>query len=246
MRDNDGNVFTQWHSSLTTLLVPCQHFVYFVRIEADNIHRCCRAFFVLSFCCPFFFFFFTLQRVARKNNSGATSQLTRYYDYYCCLNNRNDCAIGASQSDLRCRGIALSVCRSRWSRAALSFFCLLIYLKYRDEAGRCVARRSSSRRLPFGQRKSLIPPEPFTGRVPVARTARRRLAIGCRHRQQPVRLAKAAPACDMYLDVVCRPNLPRAISPADFVILIFPLFTVFPSCIYPRCERRDDCGRIIL
>lgn len=240
MRDNDGNVFTQWHSSLTTLLVPCQHFVYFVRIEADNIHRCCSVF------CSFFLlppFFFILPRVARKNNSNGT---TSYYDYYCCLNNRSDCAIGASQSDLHCRGIALSVCRSQWSRAALSFFCLLIYLKYRDEAGRCVARRSSSRRLPLAQRKSLIPLEPFTGRVPVARTARRRLAIGCRHRQQPVRLAKAAPACDMYLDVVCRPNLPRAISPADFVILIFPLFTVFPSCIYPRCERRDDCGRIIL
>lgn len=38
----------------------------------------------------------------------------------------------------------------------------------------------------------------------------------------------------------------RAISPADFVILIFPLFTVSPSRIYPRCERRDDCGSIIL
>lgn len=32
----------------------------------------------------------------------------------------------------------------------------------------------------------------------------------------------------------------------DFVILIFALFTVSPSCIYPRCERHDDCGRIIL
>lgn len=47
------------------------------------------------------------------------------------------------------------------------------------------------------------------------------------------------------------PQLPRAISPPppsslDFVILIFALFTVSPSCIYPRCERHDDCGRIIL
>lgn len=37
-----------------------------------------------------------------------------------------------------------------------------------------------------------------------------------------------------------------AISPSDFVVLIFALFIVSPSCIYPRCERRDDCGRIIL
>ena len=76
MRDNDGNLFTQWHSSPTTLHVPWRRVVYFARIEADNIHRCCtiRVFLSLSLSLSlplpsFFVILVFLTRVASKNNT---------------------------------------------------------------------------------------------------------------------------------------------------------------------------------